>query len=62
MEPPNKKTVIGRSDQLSLKKYFDLSTSSMRKGDDEKKKNGEKKKIKTFLVATDVVASRPPEW
>ena len=36
----------------------------MRKGDDggEKKreKNGEKK-IKTFLVATNVIASRPPE-
>ena len=34
----------------------------MRKGDDgEKKKTGKKKKIKTFLVATNVVASRPPE-
>ena len=39
----------------------------MRKGDDGEKKNGKKtggkkeKKIKTFLVATNVVASRPPE-
>ena len=35
----------------------------MRKGDDgEEKKTGEKKKEKkTFLVATDVVASRSPE-
>ena len=35
----------------------------MRKGDDgeEEKKRGEKKKIKTFLEATNVVASRPPK-
>ena len=36
----------------------------MRKGRDggeNKKKKNEKKKIKTFLVATNVVASRPPE-
>ena len=36
----------------------------MRKGDDGEtggKKRGKKKKIKTFLVATNVVASRPPE-
>ena len=35
----------------------------MRKGDDgEEKKTGKKeKKIKTFLVATNVVASRPPD-
>ena len=34
----------------------------MRKGDDgeEKKRGKKKKKIKTFLVATNVVASRPP--
>ena len=37
----------------------------MRKGDDEEKKTGkrekqgEKKKMRTFLVATNVVASRP---
>ena len=38
----------------------------MRKGRDggeneKNEKNGKKKKIKTFLVATNVVASRPPE-
>ena len=34
----------------------------MRKGDDGEKNGGKKeKKIKTFLVATNVVASRPPE-
>ena len=36
----------------------------MRKGRDRgemEEKMGEKKKIKTFLVATNVVASRPPE-
>ena len=32
----------------------------MRKGDDGGKK-GKKEKIKMFLVATNVVASRPPE-
>ena len=31
----------------------------MRKGDDGEKKNG---KIKTFLVATYVVASQPPDY
>ena len=34
--------VIGRSDQLSLNKFFDPSTPSMRKGDDGEKKRGEK--------------------
>ena len=33
----------------------------MRKGSDGEKKTGKKKKIKTFLVAINVVASRPPE-
>ena len=34
----------------------------MRKGrDGESGGGGEKKKIKTFLVATNIVASRPPE-
>ena len=37
-------------------KFFDPSTPSMRKGDD-----GEKKKIMMKIVATNVVASRPPE-
>ena len=34
--------VFGRSDQLSLNKFFDPSTPSMRKGDDREEKNGEK--------------------
>ena len=50
--------VFGRSRQLSVNKFFDLSTPSMRKGDDGGKK-GKKGKIKMFLVATNVVASRP---
>ena len=33
----------------------------MRKGDDRVKKNGEKKKIMGEIVATNVVASRPPK-
>ena len=46
------------SRQLSLNKFFDPSIHSMRKG----LNRGEKKeKIKTFLVATNVVASRLPE-
>ena len=53
--------VIGHFKQLSLNKFFDTSTPSMRKGrDGEKMKNEMKKKIKTFLVATNVVASRSP--
>ena len=39
-----------RSKQLSLNKFFDPSTSSMRKIDD-----GEEKKIMTFKVATNVI-------
>ena len=54
--------VIGCSHQLSQNKFFDPSTPSMRKGEggETGKKTGEKKKIKkikTFLVATNVVAS-----
>ena len=46
----------------ALPSIFDLSTPSMRKGDDGEtgKNRGKKgKKIKMFLVATNVVASRP---
>ena len=50
--------VIGYLEQLSQNKFFDQSTPSMRKGDDGEKKEN---KIKTILVATNVVASRPPE-
>ena len=55
--------VIGHFEPLSLNKFFDPSTPSMRKVDDGEEKNEkkEKKKIKMFLVATNVVASRPPE-
>ena len=48
---------LGRSRQLSVNKFFDPSAPSMRKEKKEKKKE----KIMPFLVATNVVASRPPE-
>ena len=46
--------VFGRSKQLSLNKFFDPSTPSMRKGrNGEEKKNGKKKKkIRMKIVAT----------
>ena len=48
--------VLGRSRQLSLNKFFDPSTPSMRKVDDgeekEKKEKEEKRKRMAFLVAT----------
>ena len=60
--------VFGRSKQLLLNKFFDPSTPSMRKVDDgekkkekKKKKKKKKEKIMTFIVATNVIASRPPE-
>ena len=57
--------VIGHFKQLSPNKFFDLSTPSMRKGDGGEKnggKNGKrkKKKITAEIVATNVVASQPP--
>ena len=53
---------FGRSKQLLQNKFFDPSTPSMGKVDGEKiKKIKEKKKIMAFIVATNVVASRPPE-
>ena len=44
-------------------KFFDPSTHSMRKVDDgeKKEKKGKKKKIMAFIVATNVIASLPPE-
>ena len=54
---------FGRSKQLSLNKFFDPSTPSMRKGRDRKKKGKKKIKEKTdensghYVVAS----SRPPE-
>ena len=57
--------VLGRSRQLSLNKFFDPSAPSMREVDDGEKKKKEKKrkkgKIMAFIVATNVVASRPPK-
>ena len=45
--------VFGRSKQLSLNKFFDPSTPSMRKGrDGGEKKRGEKKKRLMIIVAT----------
>ena len=58
--------VLARSKQLSLNKFFDPSTPSMRKGRDggnRGKKNGKKKEEKTdensghYVIAS----SRPPE-
>merc|ERR1711954_388923 len=59
--------VFGHSKQLSLNKFFDLSTPSMRKGRDggkkTGKKTGKKKREKTdensghYVIAS----SRPPE-
>ena len=52
---------------LVVSKFFYPSTPSMRKGCDGGEKNRGKnggggiKKIKTFLVATNVIASQPPE-
>ena len=48
---------FGRSRQL-LNKFCDPSTPSMRKVDDGEKTGG---KIMVFIVATNVVASRPPK-
>ena len=53
----------GRSSQFSLNKFYDPITPSMRKGREGGKKteNGKKVIIMTFIVATNVVASQPPE-
>ena len=59
---------FGHSKQLSQNKFFDPRTPSMRNVDDgeekkekKKEKKRKRKKIMTFIVATNVVASRPPE-
>ena len=61
---------FGHSCQLLLNKFFDASTPFMRKVDDgeekkkkkkKEKKRKKKKKIMTFIVATNVIASRPPK-
>ena len=54
--------IFGHSKQLSLNKFFDPSTPSMRKVDNgEKRKRKKKEIIMTFIVATNGVASRPPK-
>ena len=47
-------------DQLLLNKFFDPSTPSMRKGRGRENKKIGKLKIMTEIVATNVVASQPP--
>ena len=51
--------VFGRSRQLSLNKFFDPSTPSLRKGCDggEKKKGGEREKKKIMMTAR-----TPTDW
>ena len=53
------KGVIGHFKQLSLNKFFDPSTPSMRKSRDGGEKRKEKKIMKK-IVATNVIASQPP--
>ena len=61
--PQNGQQVFGRSRQLSLNKFFDPSTPSMRKGRDEEKKvkkKGKKRKENNSKNSGHyVVASRP---
>ena len=49
--------VFGRSRQPSLSKFFDPIAPSMRKVDDGEKR----RKRMAFIVATNVIASRPAE-
>ena len=55
--------VFGHSKQLLLNKFFDPSTPSMSKGCDGEKMGGGNGKWKRmmFIVATKVVAGRPPK-
>ena len=43
-------SVFGHSKQLSLNKFFDPSTPSMRKGRDGEKKTGEKKEKRLMII------------
>ena len=56
---------FGSSSQLSLNKFFDLRIPSMRKVDDgggkNEKKQNKKNNIMLFILATHIVASRPPK-
>ena len=49
------------TEQLSLIKFFNSISPSMRKVDNGEKKEKKKEKIMTFIMATNVVARRPPE-
>ena len=61
--------VFGRSKQLSLNKFFDPTTPSMRKGCNggmgkkRKKKQGEKnkKRLMKIMATISFASSRPPE-
>ena len=44
-----------------FKLVFDLSTPSMRRVDDGEEEKRKKEKIMSFIVATNVIASRPPD-
>jgi len=52
---------LGAAVNFPSRRFFDPSTPYTRRGSDGEKKEKEKKKIMTFLVATNVVASRWPE-
>ena len=60
---PKWPTGSGHSKQLSLSKFFDPSTPSMRKVDDGEKEEEEKtnERIMLFIVASNFVASQSPE-
>ena len=51
--------IFGHSRQLLPNKFFDPITPSMRKVDDRENRKNEK--IMSFIVPTNIVASRPPE-
>ena len=51
--------IFWHSRQLSLSKSFDLNTPSMRKVADREKTGG--RKIKSEIVATNIIASQLPE-
>ena len=54
---PKCKEVFGRSGQLSLNKFFDPSTLSVRKGNSgEEKENGEKKRLMRIVATTSLPA------
>ena len=54
-------SVFGRSKQLSLNKFFDPSTPSMRKGREGENKYGKKEKTDENSGHYLIASSRPPE-